>query len=292
MRAALSRLLTLPAAPIAAAILAIALFSIMDALMKRITMELGALNAVFWRQLICLGLGSVLFFALRTPWPDRAAAQLHVLRGLAVTLASVTFFYGLKLMPLADAIALSFLAPILIVLLAAGMLGETIHPRALIGCGLGFAGALVIVAGQLQGVAGPEALLGAGAVLVSAASYAVAQVLLRKQATQDVPAASIAFLMPLIVTSVLAGPVALAPALPDGALWPWVFIAAVLTTISQLLLVWAYARAQAQIMAPLEYTAFLWAALLGWMMFKEPLTLMTLTGTGLIMIACFVATRR
>ena len=68
--------------------------------------------------------------------------------------------------------------------------------------------------------------------------------------------------------------------------------AALLAFGSLLLLSWAYARAEAQILIPIEYTAFLWAAILGWLMFREPLTITTLAGAALIVAGCILAARR
>ena len=59
--------------------------------------------------------------------------------------------------------------------------------------------------------------------------------------------------------------------------------------VSILLLSWAYARAQAKILIPVEYTAFVWAVLLGWWLFAEQVTVTTLCGTALIVLGCLVA---
>ena len=58
-----------------------------------------------------------------------------------------------------------------------------------------------------------------------------------------------------------------------------------------MLLSWAYARAQAKILIPVEYTAFIWAGILGWLIFAEQPTSATLLGTALIVAGCLVAAR-
>jgi S-adenosylmethionine uptake transporter len=58
------------------------------------------------------------------------------------------------------------------------------------------------------------------------------------------------------------------------------------------LLAWAYARAEAQVLLPVEYTAFIWAALLGWLMFDESLSPTTYAGTALIVAGCIIANYR
>jgi len=289
---ALASLLARPVAPFLVAALAIGMFSAMDALMKVVTLEIGAVHAVFWRQCVSVLLAGALFFRAGAPWPGRAAWRTHVQRGLTITVAGVAFFAGLVYMPLADAIALSFIAPLLMVLMAAWLLGETIRPAALTGCIVGLAGVLIILWGQFEGLGSREALIGGGFILLSAVAYALAQVLLRKQASQSEPAVSVAFLQSAVVAAVLAGPVALTPDAPDASLWPWILASAVLATSCQFLLVWAYGRAQAQALAPIEYTAFLWASLFGWLLFKEAVTPATLAGAALIVLACVLAARK
>ena len=64
-----------------------------------------------------------------------------------------------------------------------------------------------------------------------------------------------------------------------------------LTVIGAMGLAWAYARAEAQVLVPLEYSGFLWASLFGWLFFAEELTLPTAAATAIIIAACWLATR-
>jgi S-adenosylmethionine uptake transporter len=70
---------------------------------------------------------------------------------------------------------------------------------------------------------------------------------------------------------------------------PELILAGVLGIISLLLMSWAYARAQARMLIPVEYTAFIWAALFGWLVFAENVTWTTVAGTALIVTGCLVA---
>ena len=65
-----------------------------------------------------------------------------------------------------------------------------------------------------------------------------------------------------------------------------------LSTASLLLLSWAYARAEASYLAATEYTSFLWAMLLGWLVFAETVSPFTLAGAALIVAGCILAARR
>jgi S-adenosylmethionine uptake transporter len=78
---------------------------------------------------------------------------------------------------------------------------------------------------------------------------------------------------------------------PDASLFPALFLASCTSILSIMLLAWAYARAEAQVLMPVEYSAFIWAALLGWWVFGEPVTLATLLGAGMIVMGCIWAAR-
>jgi len=65
--------------------------------------------------------------------------------------------------------------------------------------------------------------------------------------------------------------------------------AAVLAVAASMILAWGYARAEAQILVPLEYSGFLWACLFGWLFFRESVTQPTLAGAALIVLACWIA---
>ncbi|NPC07513.1 DMT family transporter, partial [Shigella sonnei] len=71
----------------------------------------------------------------------------------------------------------------------------------------------------------------------------------------------------------------------------WIVTSAALSAASLMLMTWAYARAETRVLVPLEYTAFIWAASVGWLMFGEALTLRTLAGVALIVAGCLIAVR-
>jgi S-adenosylmethionine uptake transporter len=81
------------------------------------------------------------------------------------------------------------------------------------------------------------------------------------------------------------------PALPSGQ-WQWIAIAAALSTTGTLLFAWAYARGEASYLAVTEYSAFLWASALGWIVFNETVTGYTIAGAALIVCGCLLASRR
>jgi S-adenosylmethionine uptake transporter len=162
--------------------LGIALFSGMDALMKAVSLEIGAYNALLWRTLVSAVMAGGLFLALRKPWPAGPAFRVHLTRGLISLPMAMLFFWGLARVPMAQAIALSFVAPLLSLYLAAVLLGERIERQAIIASALGFGGVLMIFQGQAEADLGPEALAGSAAILCSAGFYAYNIILMRRQA--------------------------------------------------------------------------------------------------------------
>lgn len=293
-----------PWLPFAATLLGIALFALMDALMKRASTATGVYPALFARSLVGL-------VVLAPAWrivtggrlPPRATLRLHLLRGVIVSGMAASFFYGIVRTPLAQGIALSFIAPLLALALASLLLGETIG-RAAIGAALvGLAGAAVIGWGRLATAPpGREAVVGLVAVLVSALLYAWNLVLQRQQA-QLAPPVEVALSQNLVIATVLlglalvlAGGAALAGVpgtepgtelatllVPARQALPDIVAAALVASVSLMLLSWAYARAEAQALVPLEYSAFLWSALMGWWWFGEVVTGWTLAGLALIL---------
>ena len=281
-----------PVMPFVVAASGIALFSVMDAVMKSASLQVGAYNAMLFRS----GFGVLLMLPLWRwsggRWPKGPALRLHALRGAISAGLATSFFWGLVRLPLAEAIALSFIAPLIALYLAAVMLGETIGRNAVLASLLGFAGVLVIGAGRLGREAlSEDAMWGIGAVLLSAVLYAFNLIFQRKQAQLASPQEVALFQMGFAgLFLVLAAPwLAVPPNLPTLG---WIATGAALAAVSLMLLSWAYGRAEAQVLLPIEYTAFVWAALFGWLFFAEAVTLETMAGVALIVIGCWIAARR
>ena len=281
----------LPLLPVGSVLIGLLAFASMDVVMKSLAISMGAYNAILWRVLASLALVSLVFFARRPKMPGPAARKVHLQRGIIVVFMSYLFFWGLARVPLAEAIALSFIAPIIALYLAAVFLGETIHRNAIYASMLGFGGVLVIAGGRATGDYDEAALLGIGAILLSAVLYAGNLVIQRRQALLAGPI-EISFSQNLIVGAAF---LLLAPffaVLPDTADLPLIGAGAILSIIAAVFIAWGYRRAEAKNLINLEYSAFIWAAIFGWLFFREPITLATVAGTVLIVAGCYLATRR
>jgi S-adenosylmethionine uptake transporter len=272
--------------------LGIALFSLMDAVMKGLVLAIGTYATMLWRSFTSVGLSGAMYLPAREGWPERGVLQLHVARGLLSTVMGLLFFWGIGRVPLALAFALAFIEPLIALYLASIWLHEKVGPRTVGASLVAFAGVLVIFFGQARADLGTEALLGSAAILLSAVCYAVNIILMRRQSLAAGPLEIAFFQSVTVVSALLLALPLVGTALPGASLWPWLILAAALSTFSGLLLSWAYARAEASYLAATEYTAFLWAALFGWLFFAEPLSPYTLAGAALIVAGCLLAARK
>jgi S-adenosylmethionine uptake transporter len=277
--------------PLAVAMLGMGTYAGMDAVMKGLSIGIGAYNAMFWRTLIALVIAAGLFAWKQERWPQQSAIRVHVWRGVVTSVMAFLFFWGLVRVPLAEAVALTFIAPLIALYLAALLLKEEIGAKAIFASVVGLAGALVIIGGKLGGDYSHELGQGITAILCSALLYAYNLILQRQQALIARPV-EIAFFQSLTVVSLYLLPAPFLAVVPAPELLPGLVVAAVLGIVSLLLIAWAYARAEARILIPVEYTAFVWAALLGFLVFGEAVTAATSAGTAMIVIGCLVASRQ
>ncbi|MEO0463084.1 MAG: DMT family transporter [Pseudomonadota bacterium] len=283
-------------APFVAAAAGVGFLALMDAFMKVGALSSGAYTATTLRAVIGAAIVAPFWLVRRTHWPDRATLKLHIERGVLTAFMALAFFYALTTMPIAEAIAISFIAPIIALYLARVMLGERIQRGAVLASVLGFIGTLVIVGGQI-GLASeepvamsPKLASGIAAMVFSAMLYAYNFIIIRRQ-------------------SQVAGPVEIATfhsgvggfVLMMGAPFFWntpemgdllaIGAAGALTVAGAMAIAWAYARAEAQALVPMEYSGFLWASLFGWLFFRETVTVPTWIGAALIVAGCWIATR-
>ncbi len=278
--------------PFLAVAAGIATFSLMDALMKVASIAVGAYSAMLLRSLFGAALMFPLWRAGGGRWPDRGALWLHALRGAISAVMATTFFYALVRLPLAEAIALSFIAPLIALYLAAAMLKEQIGRGAVAASLFGFAGVLVIASARIGATAYTSDIgWGIAAVLFSAVLYAINLILQRKQAQIATPREVALFQMGFSgLFLLLAAPWLLV--IPGWQTAVAVLASAALAAGSLMLVSWGYGRAEAQALLPIEYSAFIWAALLGLVMFDEVVTVATVAGAALIVSGCWIAARQ
>ncbi|WP_242097518.1 DMT family transporter [Sphingomonas sp. CROZ-RG-20F-R02-07] len=274
-----------------AAAVGIAIYSGMDSIMKGLSIQSGAYSAVLWRSVAGTAIAGSVFVARQRPWPAGLALRLHGARGLASGLSVLFFFWGLARVPMAQSVALTFLAPLIALYLAAALLGETVPRSAVAGSLVATLGVLAIAGGAVQARASTGSVLGMIAIVVASILYAYSLILLRRQAQLADPLEVTLFTSVATTALLLLGSAWFA-AMPAWPQTPAILAAAFLGTISSLLMAWAYARGETQRLAPIEYSAFLWAAVLGWRVFGERVSPWTMAGAVLIVAGCAIAVRR
>jgi drug/metabolite transporter (DMT)-like permease len=274
-----------------AATAAIGVLTVMDGIVKHVSAEIATLQIVFLRYVFGAICAAAVFRVVGTARPSIAAIRAHVLRSLAVALTATSFFYALATLQFAVAMALGFTAPIFIALFAALTLGERPGRAVWLAIAIGFAGVLVVLSGELAD-AGRATWLGVASALFSALTYAVVMVMLKNRAALD-PVPTIVLLQNVLAGLFLtpAGLWSWSPLSPTAMLW--VALIGLLGTVGHLAMAWAYGRAEASRLGVLEYTAFVWAALIGLVFFGEIPSLSTVAGACLIIAgALSVAPRR
>ena len=278
--------------PVFQATIAIALLSAMDALIKAAVAILPVLQVTLMRYLVGSAVVLALVVLRRPGWPTGEALAANVVRAVLVVVTATSFFYALGQLPLAETLILSFVSPAFTVLFAALLLGERIDSRILAALAAGFAGVGLIVAGGLGGgETQGSSLLGVAAVLVSAVGYAASNVLLRARAQRD-PLLLIVAVQNLVPAAILAVPGGWVWRMPDGGVWLLLGAIGLLGVAGHLLLARAYAGAEAARLAPLDYTALIWAVLFGLFVFGEMPGLFAWAGAALILGSAWLVARR
>ena len=278
--------------PFAAALFGVCLLSLMDAFMKGAALAAGAYSASVLRSAIGTVIIAPIWLGSGGRWPTRKVLKLHLLRGTVSGFMALSFFYALTKLPIAEAIAISFIAPLIALYLAAIWLDEKIRREAIIASVMGLIGTIIIVSGRLGAAEyDDETLKGLAAIFFSAVLYATNFIIIRKQALVSSPAEATTFHSGVACLVLLV----FAPwflTIPAPEAFIDITAAAVLTVIGAFALTWAYARAEAQSLVPMEYSGFLWAALFGWLFFQETITMETIAGAMMIVAGCLIATRR
>jgi drug/metabolite transporter (DMT)-like permease len=277
------------AAPLLVAAGAILLFTIMDGAIKALPAHLSTMQIVALRFSFGVPPALLMLMLRVRALPSPAAVRANALRGVLVLLTCLLFFFALRRLAFAQALALTFLAPLFMVGMASLLLGERLTARLLGAIGVGLAGVAVILHGDLT-AQGAADVIGIAAALGAAACYAASMILLRRQAQRDRP--EVIVLIQQAVPAILALPLALADwtSVPP-LLWLVFALLGTMGVIGHFALTWAYARAATGALGVMEYTALPWAALIGFTAFGEVPSLSTLLGGGFILTACLVVTK-
>jgi drug/metabolite transporter (DMT)-like permease len=262
-------------AGIAMTLAAMFLFSGMDGLSKYLTADYHPLEIAAMRQVFAVL--ALLPFIIRAPSALRTARPvLQIGRGLCMFCSSILFIVGLAHLPIAEASAIGFVSPLLVTALSIPLLGEKVGPRRWTAVIVGFAGVMIVVR---PGTAAfdPAAFYP----LASSTAWAFGLILTRIMRDSDQVLTTI-FYSTLVGLAVGGAVLPFVWRAPDMTGLALMAAMGLLSAISQTLLIAAFARAPASILAPFSYSQMLWATLIGYFVFATIPDAVTWTGAAIL----------
>lgn len=263
---------------------AMTLLPLMDIIAKYLGNSMAS-GQVAWSRFFFQSLLLLPFaFRLKNQWRAKDW-HFHVLRGFLIATATLFFFTSLIKLPVADALAIFFVEPLILTLLSPIFLGERFGWRRLIAIGIGFIGALIIIKPGAQ-VFGIYALLP----LCASVCFAFYLILTRKLAQQTDPIliqffTGISGMAVLSIALLVGGHFEfsfLQASWPDTTQWALMALLGAIGCFAHLLVVHAFKLLDAATLAPFQYFEILGATLFGWYVFKDIPTASTWLGITII----------
>ena len=269
---------------ISSALIASVLFSINDMTVKFLSDDYALHEIILIRSVIGMAVLIAVIFPIEGGWVVLRTKRLgmHIIRGLLVVITNMTFFLALAALPLADAVAIFFIGPLIITVFSVIFLGESVGPRRWIAVGMGLVGVIVMVR---PGSAGFQ--LAALLPLVAAVTYASLQILTRKIGGTE-KAGTLTF---YIQASFILVGITMGLTVGDGRfagtgdpsidfllrswVWPstrdWMILLVLGTssTFAGYFISQAYRLCEAGLAAPFEYTAMAFAVFWGLVIFGD-----------------------
>ena len=261
-----------------AMLIAMAMFSLMDAVMKLLAAKYPAMQVAALRGLTSLPLvfayvawrgafGSM----MQIRWP------LHLLRGALGIGMLFLFAFGLRKVSLAEAYSIVFVAPAMITVLSVFILKESVNAARWIAVAVGLLGVVVVLRPTGEGMM----TLGGAALLAAAVCYSVSAIVGRLISRTDRSEHMVLWLMLMmgVGASILAAPAWVGVRMEDG----WLLLALSVTGfLGQLAITEAFNKGEASSIAPFEYSGLAWALALDWLLWNALPDRYTLIGASII----------
>ena len=254
------------------------LFAGGDMLAKLLTDSLHPVQIVWSRQLGLLA-GVLVVLGIKGRGILRTAhLKIQISRGVMAVCSATLFIYAIRYVPLADAVAVSFVAPFLVTVLGALVLREQVGRRRWIAVGVGFLGTLIVIRPG-AGVVHPAVFL----VVLAATAFALRQIVSRMLSGGDATVTTVAY-------TALTSSFLLTLAVPF--FWqspdltrdvPLLVALACLAGCGEVLVIKSLEMAQAVVLAPVHYSLLIWGVFYGYVVFGELPDLWTWIGAIVIM---------
>ena len=261
-------------------------FSIMGLCIRFVSSSVNTEMVVFFRNFF--GLLCLLPFLARSGWGTVKTNRLpmHFVRTITGLAAMYCFFYALTQLKLAEAVLLTYTAPIFIPIFSIYWLRERVTLPVATAIAIGFIGLLFILKPG-TGLFQIASVIG----LASGILAAMAFVSIRRLSSTE-PILRIVFYFALLSTLISFIPMTMAWTLPSSSDWGLLILIGLLATVGQLCLTYGYNLAPAAQVGPFIYSAVAFAAAWGWLIWKEDLDLWTAFGMALVIIAGYIAMRK
>ncbi len=240
------------------------LFSGVDTMGKFLTETVHPVQIVWFRQL-GLFLGVVVLISMRGRSVLASSnSKLQIGRGVLAACSATLFIVGVSYVPLADAVAITFVAPFMVTVMGALILREPVGIRRWTAVVIGFIGTLIVIRPGM-GVIHPAAVL----LIVAASAFALRQVLSRILAGEDKTQTTVAYTA-IVSWTLLSIPLPFMWQNPSSGLEIALLIAmAVMAAFAEILVIMALDAAQAVVVAPVQYSLLIWGTFYGFVVFGQ-----------------------
>jgi len=270
------------------------MFTFTGVLVKTLGQTLHPFEISFFRGLVALAVILPIFSrtggiraGMRTQIP-----LLQITRGVVGSVAMFLGFYAIVALPLAEAQAISFSRNLFLVPLAAFILSEAVGPRRAIAACVGFVGVLIMLRPNMgAGDAGMLLSLGAAAALGHAFLVALATVLVNIASRYD-GSVTLMFYTNTVSVTLIAIPTFFVWQTPNMSELMMLVAMGILATASHNCFIRAFALGEASVIAPVDYSRLIFAALAGFVVFSTVPDIYTITGALIIVASSFYILRR
>lgn len=207
------------------------------------------------------------------------------MRAFAGVASTFAFVWAVSYMPLADALAIAFVGPFILLLLGRLVFKDEVGPRRILACGVGFIGALLVIQPAFASFGWVPVLP-----LITALAFAVYMLITREAARLMTPEAMqfhtawVAGLLclPLLILGVTTDLALFEVSLPQGKAWIWLFGVGAAATVSHMFMSYALKFAPSATLAPLQYLEIVSAVALGYLVFGDFPNVLTWFGIAVI----------
>ena len=218
-------------------------------------------------------------------WPSRRDMGLYVLRGFLIFMSTATIVGAVKFMPIADAIAIVFIEPLILLLLGSVFLGEAVGWRRLVACVVGFVGAILVIRPSFAAFGWPAFLP-----LATAVFFAIYLILTRTMSQRLHPLAmqsytsigALVVSVPVLLWFNGSGIAVLDPVMPQGnAVW-WIICCGTAAAVSHMFLSYAFRFAPTTLLGSIHYFEIVTATIYGYLIFGDLFDGIAAIGVGII----------